>query len=1284
MRKSIVILLSLLLAQYLSAASVQKAGYKYLPDQVVVKLAGRTSDVYSVTVLARRISLAKGVKDAVEPLVDVQKLKSVERAKSIGLDRIFIVQVTPMGDIRQLCEELNMDPEVEWAEPVYIIPQHAVPNDPRYVSQYHLPQIMMPEAWDVVKGDSSVVIAIIDTGVDYLHKDLKDQIWINPGEDIDGDGLFTAADSNGIDDDNNGFIDDVVGWDWVTGVSDTSETPDPDSAPPWEDGEVPDNDPMDVNGHGTHCAGLAAATTDNGIGVASVSWGCKIMPLRIGWTTYSADGYGYSTWMSQAFIYAADNGAKVANLSYGNSQVVLEGARYAFGNDVVITTAAGNSNGIIGDPLSVVPWSLTVTAVDKNDYKTGYSNFGPDASVAAPGGAVTAEDPGLWSTLPNDNYYQKGGTSMSAPVTAGLVGLVRSQHPEWTAVQAMYQVVGTADNIDNKNPEYSGLLGSGRINGYRAATETVIPKPKISLEEVEIRDPDGNNNGIADPGETIQIIFHLKNRWAAASNMTVELVPEEGEDRIVLITYSVDFDTVYGIEDIDVDHNNESLPFILTLADPLPPSMIPLNLVVENSVFCDTFDINIPVHPLVLFVDDHLGGGDSSDAAIAQYYDDAFDALGIVYDYWLNRKSPDSSYIVKFPIVIWACEWAFPSLNNSDRDVLSYYLENGGNLFVSGQDVGWDMCDMNSEINEYYASSGESKTWFGTYLSSSFVSDADGIGPVLPTESSTFFDLTPFDIYLPNRDAENQYPDEIEAISPGFSVLSYSNGQSAAVASVDPYNTVYFAFGGLEAITDQDIRIEALKQIINHFSKLDVSFSRLVNTEFAGPFPIDVDVHTDKPLTITELWYRYNEGSWQNLAMNDQGSGHFTTDLPVVSDHTDIEYFVFFKTIEGMYNAKTVYKFHSGPDSEAPLAEAFYLSENTVDMSGKYSVAVAITDFVSVDTVNVKVHFNESTGYQDSVALDFVKENIWRGNISFPNTFSDGDVISYYITFNDLAQVKNYGRYPETGNFSFLIADSVLIDGFETNINRWSNDGNVWSHLLDSLLAYSGEGCLISSDGSSYPTSQNTVLEIQYPLNLQGRNNAQISYYATLKFESSSDSAFFEVKEGDGDWIPLQIMASRSKSWAKYDINMIPYCGTEHEPVFIRFRFKTDESASGLNRWGIKIDDLTIVTNREYLAIDDLIGLPKQFKLLSAYPNPFNSSVNIPYALPQNGEVILRIYNMLGQEVYKTTAIHTVPGYYSLHWNGKSAYGNILTSGIYFIQIEHRRKLKTSKILFLK
>jgi subtilisin family serine protease len=1276
MRKSIVILFSLLLAQYLSAASIQKAGYKYLPDQVVVKLAGKTSDVYSVNVLARRISLAKGVKDAVKPLVDVQKLKSVERAKSIGLDRIYIVQVAPMGDVRQLCEEFNMDPEVEWAEPVYIIPQHAVPNDPKYVSQYHLPQIMMPGAWDVVKGDSSVVIAIIDSGVDYLHKDLKDQIWINPGEDIDGDGLFTAADSNGIDDDGNGYIDDVVGWDWVTGVSDTSETPDPDSAPPWEDGEVPDNDPMDVNGHGTHCAGLAAATTNNGDGVASVSWGCKIMPLRIGWTTYSGNGYGLSTWMSQAFIYAGDNGVKVANLSYGNSQTVLEGARYAFDHDVAIATSAGNENGLIGDPLSVAPWAMTVTAVDRNDYKTGYSNFGPDATVAAPGGAGTGEDPGLWSTYPKGNYGQASGTSMASPVTAGLLGLVRSQRPEWSASEVMYQVVGTADNIDSKNPEYAGMLG-GRINGYRAVTETVIPEPKLSLEKVDIIDAGGNNNGIADPGETIRLVVHIKNRWAPTSSAMMTLLIEEGEERLTVNVSEFVLDSLYGIETAEYDHNNSETPFEVTLASALPPSMIPMAVVVENAVVSDTFKFNIPVHPMVLFVDD------ASEGKIRPYYEGVFNKLGIVYDYWDNYQTIDIEYLSKFPIVIWACEWVFPSLDDDDRSVLSAYLRDGGNLFLSGQDLAWDLADATSELNEYYRTSGTSKTWLEDYINVDYLSDDGGIGPVAPANGS-FFDLPPFNFYLPNRAAENQYPDEIRPREGAYSLLNYSNGEAAAVGSDDPYSTIFFSFGGLEAITDEEVRGEVTRQIINHFAKLDVKLSQLANTEFTGPFTINADVQTAKSLEITELWYRYNEGGWQNIAMNDQGSGQYTADLPVVSDHTDIEYFVFFKTTDGMYNAKTVYKFHSGPDSEAPLAEAFYLPENTVDMSGKYSVAVAITDFVNVDTVNVKVHFNASTGYQDSVALEFMKENIWRGNISFPNTLSDGDVISYYITFSDLAQTKNYGRYPETGNFSFSIADSVLIDGFEAEINRWANDGSVWSHLVDSLLVYSGVGCLISGDGASYPINQNTIVELQYPLNLQGRNNAQISYYATLKFESSSDSAFFEVKEGDAEWIPLQVMASRAKSWTKYETDLTPYCGVDHDPVFIRFRFKTDENTGGLNRWGIKIDDLSIVTNREYLAIDDLVALPEQFKLLSAYPNPFNSSVNIPYALPESGEVRLRIYNMLGQEVYKTTARHNLPGYYNLHWNGKSAYGNILTSGIYFILLEHGRKLETSKILFLK
>ncbi|MBU1065787.1 S8 family serine peptidase, partial [bacterium] len=948
-----------------------------------------------------------------------------------------------------------------------------------------------------------------------------------------------------------------------------------------------------------------------------------------------------------------------------------------------IATSAGNSSSIIGDALGTKSWALTVTAVRPNNVKSGYSNYGLDANIAAPGGNATLEEAGPLSTIPGGRYARYSGTSMASPIVAGVVGLVRSYFPEFTASDAYYQVVGTADDIDDLNPGYEGMIG-GLINGYRALTETVTPASKISLDKVDFIDASGNNNGIADPGETVDIVFHIKNRWAPASGVTVKLLTEEGEDRLTINTSQISLDTLYGIQNANFDHTNDTAPFQVSMNSALPPSMIPMYIVVENSVVSDTFKFEIAVHPLMLFVDDHIGGGDGSDVKIRHYYEELFTDLGIVYSYWLNNDTISADYLSKFPIVFWACEWAFPSLAPEDRLALSDFLDNGGHLFVSGQDAAWDLADPNSTSNEYHDSGGESKTWLEDYMYVDYISDAGGVGPLTVADEEGFLDLPSFEFYLLDRGADNQYPDEIAPRTGAYALLNYSNGTAAAVGNDDHYSTVYFAFGGLEAITDYDIRRETAKQIVNHFAKLDVNLARLKNTESTGPFTVAAKVQTDKPLGIAELWYRVNEGSWQNLTMTDQSCGNYTVDIPAVTGESDIEYFAFFKTSEGLYNTKSVFKFHSGADNEAPAANALYNQDQSIDLSGVYMVAFALDDFVSVDTNNVIVHYSASTGVQDSVIIDHFVKNIWKGNIDLATTVTSGTTIDYHVTYSDLATAKNSGRYPEAGELTITVGDSAMIDNFETDIDRWINDDNVWSHISDSLMVYHGFGSLVTGNGDEYPQNRNTSLELHYPIDLSGRSAAWLSYFATLKFQSSSDSAFFEVKEGEGEWKSLVIMAARSKSWARYDINLTPYCGSEHEPLYVRFRFLTDGNPGSLNRWGLIVDDIYIIADRDFLAVDDALPVPDKFKLLSAYPNPFNSSVNIPYALPQNGEVILRIYNMLGQEVYKTTARHTVPGYYSLHWNGKSAYGNILTSGIYFIQMEHGRKLETSKILFLK
>ena len=228
-------------------------------------------------------------------------------AEEIGLNRWVDATVPSVTDMENLIIRLNQDPNVEIAEPIYLeqinaapsdpfgsLQEHlrkinAAPNDSLYSLQQSLVQIKASQAWDIQHGDSTVIIAIIDTGVDWDHPDLAANIWNNPSP---------------------GPENDIRGWDFVdvTGRSATG-------CNPMDDLYNEDNDPMDYHGHGTNCAGIAGAVTNNSIGVASISWGCKIMPLRVVYRLANGGAWTYSDWIARAFQYAADHGASVASLS---------------------------------------------------------------------------------------------------------------------------------------------------------------------------------------------------------------------------------------------------------------------------------------------------------------------------------------------------------------------------------------------------------------------------------------------------------------------------------------------------------------------------------------------------------------------------------------------------------------------------------------------------------------------------------------------------------------------------------------------------------------------------------------------------------------------------------------------------------------------------------------------------------------------------------------------------------------------------------------------------------
>jgi len=350
-------------------------------------------------------------------------------------------------------------PEVEWAEPNYLLQASYLPSDPYYHEQWYLDKVKAPQAWDLTKGGSEdIIIAVLDTGVDIDHPDLKDNIWVNLDE-LKGDG---------IDNDNNGYIDDFNGWDFVQNVP----NPKPKFDKEYTEGGIH---------HGTLVSGIAAAIGNNLEGVVGVAWKSKIMPLRV----LNSEGTGSIEDVIQAVNYAVDNGVKIINLSFvgtNKSYFLAEALKEAWRKGVLIVAAAGNETTGESVNLNENPnypicldedeenFIIGVAAVDNTDHKALFSDYGSNCvDISAPGMRIYGP------LVYNPNYdfkeYYGGywsGTSISAPIVSGLAALVWSINPLFSHKQVQDFILNQTDEIDSINPDFVGELGRGRVNVYKA------------------------------------------------------------------------------------------------------------------------------------------------------------------------------------------------------------------------------------------------------------------------------------------------------------------------------------------------------------------------------------------------------------------------------------------------------------------------------------------------------------------------------------------------------------------------------------------------------------------------------------------------------------------------------------------------------------------------------------------------------------------------------------------------------------------------------------------------
>lgn len=533
------------------------------------------------------------------------------RAGITGLEKLmdtstgvwYIASVT--GDVQQVMANVRALDNVVLAEYDYMYAAadttlidsdtvaEAVQGNASCQDQWYLRSGNLQKSWDLLRtrgiaagGDSSVVVAVIDTGVDYTHEDLKDNIWVNTKE-IPG---------NGIDDDGNGYTDDVYGVDLETGR---------DSG-------------MDDNGHGTHVAGIIAAA-NNHIGVVGLAYNVKLMPIKAG----MASGFFNQSQIAKGILYAYNNGADVINMSFGGSAstiAVQDALETAYTRCVLVAAAGNDAMPNEGRPIiaptypAALSYVMGVMSVDIRGVESGFTNYdvvpynSVEYEVYAPGSQIL-------STIPGNRYATWSGTSMAAPYVSAMAALLRSAYPDTNTYPTKFiygQIAATGGrSAICCDPKEHGVHNLPKIvDIYNALTQ--LPKPEVSAADFLVFDDKSlseknNGDGVIDAGETVALAFTLRNRWGAAKDVTLSLDAKSQADidcpYIQFLTNNVNYGNVGTYASIDCGKTKEGTfvtgvdadkSLLVKIADDCPNDyIIALNITVTAKNDLDADDTRV-------------------------------------------------------------------------------------------------------------------------------------------------------------------------------------------------------------------------------------------------------------------------------------------------------------------------------------------------------------------------------------------------------------------------------------------------------------------------------------------------------------------------------------------------------------------------------------------------------------------------------------------------------------------------------------------------------------------
>jgi hypothetical protein len=426
-----------------------------------------------------------------------EKYSKAQQNKILELEeklfRTFIVEFDANIDVTYFCRIIQQKyPNIEFAEPYFVPEAQEIPDDPLVDRQNVLQKIQAFEAWDICEGSEEILIGISDSGLDFYHEDIFDAIEINENE----------TENNGIDDDENGYIDDYLGYNFAWKVDGAGTQ-----------GDV--NNPSEK--HGTDVAGIIAARVNNGIGIAGVANKCKIVPIKI---VAKSGGYLYGY---QSMIYAANRGCKVLNCSWGSAnyfshteQLIVD---YAFACDVAIVASGGNLGSGVTDPYCTFfpAGYYGVLGVSQSNNQDAVIS-----SVVGTSTRLIAQGVGNYSIRGTNSYPQIGnGTSFASPVVAGIVGILRSYRPELSAIEAIEIVRTASDNIRNANNNDKFI--PGRANMLKTLQLDYEDMPAIILKEYYFEDKNGEKQERFFVGDTAIVVLKLTNILANAYDISMNL-----------------------------------------------------------------------------------------------------------------------------------------------------------------------------------------------------------------------------------------------------------------------------------------------------------------------------------------------------------------------------------------------------------------------------------------------------------------------------------------------------------------------------------------------------------------------------------------------------------------------------------------------------------------------------------------------------------------------------------------------------------------------------------------